>query len=78
MINVDNVPRDLSVEQVYKYVANAAGGIGLAKGGTCTAMASAEFTFPVPEPEPTASPGPETCGLPPTTPSPTEGGTTTV
>jgi len=61
VITVDDVPRDLSMEQVYKYVATAMGGTGAAKGGECTATASAEFTFPVGStPAPTV---PQICGI---------------
>ena len=63
VVEVPDVPRDLSMEQVYKYVATAMGGTGADKGGECTATASAEFTFPVPPPEPpTVAPAPQ-CGI---------------
>ena len=63
VVRVPDVPRDLSMEQVYKYVATAMGGTGAAKGGECTATGSAELTFPVPPEPPTDAPGPQMCGI---------------
>ena len=63
IFTVDDVPRDLSMEQVYKFVAEATGSTGADKGGECTAKKTVELPFPEPEPQPTAAPAPQTCGI---------------